>query len=182
MNKKHLISILMGVGLVFSIAFFVYYFLNKSSSGYTLFAVLLYLLLPAITLLLIKFSNIKTAVLLLIIQNVIEILFIRPFALAIFQILFVIIPLFLFYRYLKDNIMIFNFVNMKTIIIMFAILAFVYFCLSVFSLWQILKTEIIFDALFEVNTFKFTRYLVRFIIYICLTILLINKKSKIQIT
>ena len=176
MKREYLIKILALVGLIVSIAYFVYYFINKSSIGYTTFAIFLFLLLPMIILLLLAFSNIKKAVLILIIQNVIEVFLTRPFSSAILQVLFALLPLFLFYKYLKDENIIKN--SIKKFVIVFSILSFVYFSLLGFSLWQILKTEIIFDAVFRVNILEITKYLVRFLIYICLIIILFKQKKK----
>ncbi len=178
MKREYLIKILALVGLIVSIAYFIYYFQNMNSMEFRTMYVFLFLLLPMIILLLLAFSNIKKAVLILIIQNVIEVFLTRPFSSKILQIFFVLLPLFLFYKYLRDEIMIKNFVNKKNFIIIFIILSLVYLCLSAFSLWQIFKMEIIVDSYFQLYIIDVAQYLVRFLIYICLVIMLFKQKKK----
>lgn len=175
-DKK--VKILAIFGLITGFAYLIYYMINRvlGTGAYTIFFVLLYLLLPVITLLFFVFPSYEKALTFLVIQNFIELLLNANIITWswIFSFLFflvLVIPQIIVLKHIEEPIKMKK--TTKTILIMlFMVFSLVYISFVIFAIWKVLQPESISNGSFSVYILYITRYLMRLVSYSCITLLL----------
>lgn len=174
--EDRIIKILAIIGLFIGFDYFVFYFTYREPGSYTIIFILLYLLLPVVTLVFFIVPNYEKVLAFLVIQNFIELL-LNPkivywswlFSLLFFLVL--VIPQFIVLKHIKQP-----FKMKKTtrniLILIFSANLLIYFGFVLFDLWKVLQPDVIANGSFTPYILYITRHFIRLISYLCITLIL----------